>query len=171
MLTRQLKAEIEEKIKSGMKHQLVFNELENHVDDKHELARVIKLIPSKESFIKAKPLQSIVFLMLTLYIGFGYFTVQFFNAPVLSEQHYLIKYILYVVAMLTAAMVYRFKNQRIKFLTIFIPVLYMNFLNQVIAPQFTKFIVVNVVLFFSLTIAQGLYMHWLTKDNFIDVED
>lgn len=171
MLTRELKAEIEEKIKSGMMHQLVFNELENQVDDKQELARVIKLIPSKESFVKAKPLQSIVFVMLILYIGFGYFTVQFFDAPVLSEQHYLIKYLLYVVAMLTAVLIYRFKNQRIKFLTIFIPVLYMNFLNQIIAPQFTKFMVVNVALFFSLTIAQGVYMYWLTKDNFINIED
>ena len=170
MLSREAKAEIEAKIKSGITHQLVFNELENQVDDKQELARIIKLIPSMESFEKAKPLQSVVFVMLTLYVGFGYYTVQFFNAPVLLEQHFLIKYFLYVVAMLTAVLIYRFKNQRIKFLTIFIPVLYMNFLNQVIAPQFTKFIVVNVALFFSLTIAQGFYMHWLTKDNSIETE-
>jgi hypothetical protein len=170
MLTRELKAEIEEKIKSGITHQLVFNELENQVDDKQELARVIKLIPSKQSFEKAKPLQSIVFVMLMLYISFGYYTIQFFNAPVLSDKHYFLKYLLYVIAMVTAVLVYRFKNQRIKFLTIFIPVLYMNFLNQIIAPQFTKFTVANVALFFSLTIAQGFYMHWLTKDNFIDAE-
>lgn len=170
MLSREIKTEIQEKIKSGLTHQQVYDELKSSVDEKQELARVIQLIPSNESFMKLKPLQFAVVLALLAYILFGVYTIQFFDAPLVSDKHYWIKFILYVVAMLTAVGVYRFKNQRIKLLVILTPVFYMNFLNQVIAPQFTNFSVANLVLFILLTVLQAIYMHRLVKDIFINAD-
>lgn len=168
MLSSELRKEINTKLNEGLSHQQVFNELINKVDDRYELARNIMLMPSKENFEKAKPLQSLVFLLLAIYIAFGFYTVNFFDAPVINDQNYWLKVIVYAVAMTAAVLFFMYRNQRIKVITIIIPLFYMNFLIEVIAPQFKLFVIADVVLLIALTFAQAIYMHMLVKGNSIE---
>lgn len=168
MLTSEVRKTIKAMLNDGHTHQQVFDALAATVDDRRDLARNITLMPSKENLDKAKPLQSVVYAMLFSYLLFGFYTIRFFDTPILNEQHYWLKFAAYAVAMITATLVFMYKNQRIKIVVIFIPVLYMNFLIGVIAPQFTNFIAANLCLLIALIVVQAVYMNRLVKGNYVD---